>query len=150
MGYNIKSTEIVFKGADEIAALFDEFPRQIAKRVALQSLLAAAKPFVTALKDNVPVRTGNLRKSINARKAQPGRYAPKSDEVKIIIGPRSSKSGADGFYGRFLEYGTRKMKPRPWYRPVFDSQSQSMKSNLAKEVKSRIEETALMLAAKRS
>jgi len=56
-----------------------------------------------SLPGNPPaVQTGNLKRSITARRTAQATY-------QIRVGMK---------YGKWLEYGTRKMAPRPFFRPA--------------------------------
>lgn len=59
-------------------------------------------------KKNTPVDTGNLRSSINTQL-----YAKKSDRVEAVVGTNVE-------YAPFVEFGTRRMKPRSMFRKTID------------------------------
>lgn len=78
-----------------------------------------------------------------ARRA--GQLAPRSGEAKdhladhivaeahpdgsIVMGPAGRF-----FYGRFIEFGTVKMRPRPFMRPAFDEQAGDVIEATSKDV----------------
>ena len=49
------------------------------------------------------------------------------------------------FYGRFLEYGTAKMKARPWLRPAFDSKREQAVRVFEADLIARVEKIAQQL-----
>lgn len=65
-----------------------------------------------------PVDTGTLRSSIHTK------YNPV--EVAVYIGTnkdamlKASQTGTVTFYAPYVEFGTYKMKPRPFLRPALD------------------------------
>lgn len=78
------------------------------QRVIEDALAEGGEYLKRALQAGAPYRTGQLRDNIVISRNGREKYS-------IRVGP-----DGDGFYGRFLEYGTRKMPPHPWMRPTFD------------------------------
>ena len=98
----------------EVLKNLEKLPEKVQKRVVKGAVRAAAKPIVKEARRLVPVRTGNLKKSI-------GVNARRSDKttVRVSISPR--KGGRyDGFYGHFVEFGTKNSAPHPFMRPAFE------------------------------
>ena len=88
------------KGVEEFQEALRNFDSAIQKQVHRQ--LASWAADVKALaKQLVPVRTGHLRSSI---------YAKISEWVAEI--------GAEATYGLFVEFGTRRMRARPYLYPA--------------------------------
>lgn len=81
----------------------------------------ASKPLVQEAKARVPVDRGTLRDSIHASRA----FA-KRGTVEYHVGP-----SAKGFYGRFVEYGTRFQPKRPFLRPAADAKESIITKMLA-------------------
>ena len=77
------------------------------KTLLRQGMRKAAKPLLQELKNIVPVKSKQLRKSLAIINGKNRRGAPPS----IFVGPRVKKSFAamdkSGFYFYFLEYGFR-------------------------------------------
>jgi HK97 gp10 family phage protein len=86
-------------------------------------LKEASTIIVSAIKGRAPIGTrphgrkgtvylpGNLRKSVQALPLRRTRNA-------VVVGPRARGGTPDGFYARFLEFGTRKMTARPFIEPA--------------------------------
>ena len=91
------------------------------------------------LKEAAPYRTGSTKKSWKLkgrgkRKTGSGQsrqadYGHLRDNIRFVAGRRSTRHkdaffGAvgvgDAYWGRFLEFGTRKMSAKPWFRPTID------------------------------
>lgn len=66
------------------------------------------------VKKKTPVDTGNLRSSINTQLS-----AKKKDRVEAIVGTNVE-------YAPFIEFGTRKMKPRAMFRKTIDENSKDV------------------------
>lgn len=97
------------EGYQEAKAILDELPNNMQKNMLRSALRRASKPFVQGARSRVPVRSGELRKTIKVVSFR-DREAPKS-EVDVAVRPvfqRTKKKGAvNQFYGRFIHEGTR-------------------------------------------
>ena len=82
---------------------------------------ATIEAYVTA-KSVVPVRTGLLRSSIHMEKVSPF-------EHKVVAGSEV-KSRGKPYYAPFVEYGTRKMRPRPYMKPGAEKAVEVLKREL--------------------
>jgi HK97 gp10 family phage protein len=80
------------------------------------------------------VQPGNLRKNIYVRRVPP-QQTPFTSEHLVTVRQGSGKAGRDAFYGRFIEFGTVKMRPQPFLRPALASERgkalETMKKRLA-------------------
>jgi len=104
-----------------------KLPEKVQKRVVNGAVRASAKPIIQEARALVPVKTGNLRKSIGVTKRR-----QKGTIVEYDVSPR--KGGKyDGFYGQFVEFGhsiVRKGKvvghaaPHPFMRPAFENKAE--------------------------
>ena len=110
----------------EVLRKLHKLPGKIQERVLIGAVRASAKPIIEEARRLVPRRTGNLAKSIGVNKLR-----TKGTVVAFAVSPR--KGGKyDGYYGHFVEFGTRKMAPRPFLRPAFDRKGKES-INAAKE-----------------
>lgn len=105
--------------------------------VALGSMLteavsAAAQLVVVEAKARAPVRTGNLREAIEA--GEPKRVGFR---VTAPIGP-----GKKGWYGLFVEVGTKLAAAHPFLRPALDGKRKEIKQTIREIVRQRIEKVA--------
>jgi len=82
---------------------------------------ATIEAYVTA-KSTVPVRTGLLRSSIHMEKISPF-------EHKVVAGSEVKAKGKP-YYAPFVEFGTRKMSPRPYMRPAAEKAVEVLKQKL--------------------
>lgn len=111
-----------------------QFPKNIQNNVLAGAVRAGTKPLVDAARANVPVDTGNLKKSIGINRK---RTKDKST-MWFTISPR--KGGVnDGFYGHMIEFGTSKMTAQPFMRPAFESQDNQSIEATKKYIAERID-----------
>lgn len=89
------NTNAVLAKADEL----------VKKKLELASLLVER-----SAKENCPVKTGTLRRSITRR-----------------VGKRKARVGSNVEYAPFVEMGTRKMPAQPYLRPALESNRDRIK-----------------------
>lgn len=119
--------QVSIEGLDDLKKAFDQLPGKVGVKASSKAVREGAKVIQKAARAKVPVDTGNLKKSISVKILNQKRDAL---EVAALIGPGAgyfSKRGKnagkrvnDGFYGFFVEYGTKDTKPQPFMRPAFD------------------------------
>lgn len=122
-------------GANEIAKVLAEFAPKIATNLAKATIHGVASEITRKAKSNVRKRTGNLKKALatKRRRGKPGQ--PVSDV--IVKQGRGAKH--DGFYWRFVEFGTQKgVKEQPFIRPAKDSVFNQIDSILENQFKKKL------------
>jgi HK97 gp10 family phage protein len=75
---------------------------------------------------------GNLKKSIVVQRVKTGDVT--GQEFSYRVGPNKG-----GFYGYFLEFGTKRMRARPFVRPAFDRSQAALLDTVANAVKAELE-----------
>jgi HK97 gp10 family phage protein len=91
-----------YKGLKELTKALKAFPENVQKNILTSSIRAAASTIQKEAKKNVPVKTGNLKKSIVVKK----RKTTKT-RIRFSIGiKRGTKE--DAFYGHIIEFGRSK------------------------------------------
>jgi HK97 gp10 family phage protein len=130
--------EIKLVGFSELQKRLQEFGPKVAANEQRNATRAAAVVFRDAVRMAAPVRTGLLKANIivNKRRSTEGRFVVKYGvRIKAVkqkygntsanrrnrrVGKRFEVEGP-AFYGRFIEYGTSKMRAQPFMRPAFGS-----------------------------
>jgi HK97 gp10 family phage protein len=103
-------------GVEELRANLRALPPDVAKFALTVACRNAADVLRGRMLETVPRDEGTLAGSLQVQYRKPTRKLSQ----RYVIGPTSA-----GFYGRFLEWGTRNLSARPWMRPAFASGAQS-------------------------
>jgi HK97 gp10 family phage protein len=132
---------VKLQGVDELKRAFDAASKSIRTKAVRSSLREAGKVIQAAAKVAAPVlqaparfrNPGTVRRAIAVRASKFARQS--GDEgVFVYVRPignskarvgKLGKAGAtnpnDPFYWRFLEFGTKKMRARPFLTPAVDA-----------------------------
>lgn len=97
----------------------DKITAEIEKK-AMERLEKAGELVASRARQNVPVKSGKLKDSIRVVRLKGD---PKLD-VRVYAGSRE-KGGA--FYAHMVEYGTSKMKKKPFMRPALNASKTDIK-----------------------
>jgi len=119
-----KNVEVI--GIEEIEKVLDELLPKHARNLSRSFVHGLASEVAKESKKRVPTDTGNLKKSIKAKRKRSKPETPVS-EVIVTTGKNAKN---DGFYWRFVEYGTGGPVPqseRPFLRPARDYITAHMK-----------------------
>lgn len=112
----MSSPEVQVIGGDDLAKVMEQFAPRIANNLMRTVVHGVASDITKEAKSRVPKRTGNLRRSLKTkrRRGKPGK--PVSEVLA-----ESGNVKNDGFYWRFVEYGTQNGSPeQPFMRPARD------------------------------
>ncbi len=144
---------VELKGLHLIEAAMRELPDRVSRKMLNDGLLLAARLVRDDAKQRAPRLEGDdprwlrgqLRRSIRATRIRPREYSAEvivsvrrlSKRALARIKRRQLKARAEGknvriggrysgdpFYWRFVEFGTARMRARPFLRPAFDAQKQ--------------------------
>jgi HK97 gp10 family phage protein len=112
-----EDVEVKVEGLDELADAMEKLPARLAGAAARPALSAAGQVFEAAMRSTVPRDTGALADSIT-RKVH---VSSNLSSMSVIVGPEYKGGGTQdpGVRAMFLEFGTRKMAPRPFMRQAF-------------------------------
>jgi len=77
-----------------------------------------------------------------------GKFANTKRNVRSMKAGLEYEKEPPQFYGRFLEYGTSRMRPHPWIRPAFQKKAAEAISVIESELVVGVERIVKKLAAK--
>jgi len=133
--FTVQKTRI--EGAAELERALRQLPSKIGEQVLTNALRAGGRIVQAEAKLRAPVGSGKLRDSIIVRKRRRRRGAA----LTVQVGP-----SGEGFYGMFLEFGTRSSSPRPWLRPAFDATKEQALDKIGDSLGKAVEKAAVRLA----
>lgn len=132
-------------GLKELDEALRELPKATGKNVLKRALTTAAAPVEAEAKRLVPVKSGKLRDSISIgprlSKRQRGLNTPGSP-VEIFVGASALP------HAHLQEFGTVKMRPRPFLRPAWDANKMKVLESIKGDLWQEIEKAAKRLAKK--
>lgn len=146
--------------AKAVQKVLSKLPAIIQKKVVDKASRASAKVIATEAKKRVARRTGLLARSIGVAKAKP-RNTPDGmvrfyvlPKTKVTISRRVVVNGKKGrlkaktrvFYGHFLEFGTKKMKAKPFLLPAAKATSSKVVSTFKEKVFEEVEKEVRKLS----
>lgn len=132
------SVTVQTKGLRELKKALDALPDKINKKVLDSAVRAGANVIKKEAQSNVNIRPtqndneggkrnrapGSLRKGISVAKVK-----GTGTRVHFVVGTRKK-----AFYGRFLEFGTKHIAPRPWLRPAYESKKAAAQAAFVKSL----------------
>lgn len=121
-------------GDQELNRQFKALPLVVQRKLLRQSFREALRPVLTAARANAPRLTGLLARTLRLRalKRRRGQLG-----MMVISGTRASlkiPATHPWYYPAHVELGTSKMPARPYLRPAFDTQRESMVRTLARGI----------------
>lgn len=98
---------------------------QAGSRIENKALKEAGDVVKTSIQNETPTRTGKLKRSIEV-----SRVKTKGGIKQVEVGP-----GPDGYYSKFLEFGTVKMKANPFMSRGYEMSKSEAESKIEEEIK---------------
>lgn len=113
----------------------DQIRKNYTPKQIRDAMRKAAAPVIKAIKANTPYRTGRLRRSIGVLP-----YIGASTGTVIVGVKRDRKKEGKGkkdttVYARFVEFGTRKRKARPFFYKGYDQSKDEALNVMQDELK---------------
>ncbi|MEM2548701.1 MAG: HK97 gp10 family phage protein [Nitrososphaerota archaeon] len=112
--------EVILKEEENLKDSLMKIYEKIRRKTSDTLLEASIEAYNTA-RETVHVRTGRLRSSINLERR--GDF-----EFRIVAGYPSREKGKP-YYAPFVEFGTRRMPPRPFMKPAAEKAIARVKSS---------------------
>lgn len=101
---------------------------KVGTRIENNTLKKAGQIIVDEAKNNVSVRTGNLKEGLKVSGVR------KKDGKKFVLAGIQKGDNSKIFYGKFLEFGTSKMSARPFMAPAYESKKQEVEDIIKEEL----------------
>jgi len=115
------------EGVDNVLKKLEELGAK-GRRIENSALRSAGDRVKGAIQDEVPVRTGNLKRNIAVSNVRT------KDGVKHVeIGPNK-----DGWYGRFVEFGTVHIKANPFMSRGYEKSKEDAVKIIQDELKKEL------------
>lgn len=139
--------DVKVEGLVELEQNLLKLPEDLAKRALGIAARRAMEFLRKRIAASAPVLTGRLQKGIKMRSKFVG-DGVHGGTIIVSIGLQLSPKEASAFYGRFLEFGTIKMKAEPFMKPTFDAGAPEVLEHFGKELEKAIEAVARRAKAK--
>jgi HK97 gp10 family phage protein len=134
--------DFVMTGHKEIVAALRELSAKMEKKVLSQALRDATKIYADAIKQEAPVLSGKLRRSVKVR-------AMKRKRGRVGYSARFNQTDGGKWYANTIEYGSKHagrsraiIPANPFMRRAFDRISPRLKNELPSIIAKRLEDLA--------
>ncbi|NFJ83905.1 HK97 gp10 family phage protein [Clostridium botulinum] len=101
-------------------------------RIENKALKKAGELIVEEAKNNVPFRKGKLKEGLKVSGVR------KKNGNKFVLAGIQKGDNSKIFYGKFLEFGTSKMKARPFMGPAYESKKEEAKEIIKQELRNAL------------
>lgn len=93
------------------------------------ALKKAGEVILEEAKNNVPERTGKLKNGLKVSGVK-----SKNGRKYVLVGIQKSDN-SEIFYGKFFEFGTSKMKAKPFMAPAYESKKRAVTEIIKEEIR---------------
>lgn len=109
--------ELKIDGIDEFMRELNKLEQRMKHDHLMKAATKAARIFRKEAVKSAPKDSGDLKKSIQLKKLK----RRGDNEASVIVGPTTGKKAKySGRHAHLLEFGTVKMRARPFMRPAFN------------------------------
>lgn len=124
--------KLTFSGGAELDRALRDLGEKVAGRLGENAVRAGARVIAARAKDHVPVKTGELKRSIRA-----------FQETERRAGARTAYAGSRLFYARFVEFGTVHVAANSFLRKAADDNAQAVVDKVIENLGAGIERETL-------
>ena len=153
-----RTVSVKVEGLQELKRTSENLKTGVRKKVLGAAVAAGALVVLKEAKRTAPVDTGALREAIKQRrsrknskldyeerhvgvfKVKGGKYANTRVNRRLGRVGKEFTSDPPEYYWRFLEFGTVKMRPRPFLRPAFERKKEEAVSRLKQRLAQKLAE----------
>lgn len=116
--------DMKLEGMDELLAEVERLGKA-GNRIENAALREAGDAVKTSIQNETPTRSGKLKASISV-----SRVKTKGGIKQVEVGP-----GPDGYYGKFLEFGTVKMRANPFMSRGYETSKAKAERIIEEEIR---------------
>ena len=116
--------DMKLEGMDELLAEVERLGKA-GNRIENKALREAGDAVKTSIQNETPTRSGKLKASISV-----SRVKTKGGIKQVEVGP-----GPDGYYGKFLEFGTVKMRANPFMSRGYETSKGEAERIIEEEIR---------------
>ena len=127
-----------------------KFTLKLQKKIFRKVVRKAAEPVLATARANVPVDSGDLKKSLKVRAMKRSRR--NKNRVGVQVGTGEKFFLGDQFYAGFIELGWHtgkrrslkrtKVEPKPFLRPAHDQNKSTVRAIFQTDMKAQVEQAA--------
>lgn len=136
-----RRTKVTIEGLDELKAKFKQLQHATQGQILENAVLAGCLPIMNAAIERVPIKSGNLKRSIHI-----GGHSNLSDTTGTDVGIGVKKPtqvnlrvGTNVEYAPYVEFGTNKQTAKPYLRPAYDENKELAIEEIKQTLRQQIE-----------
>lgn len=138
---------VKIEGLEQLQRALKELPRKLAGQVLGQATKAGAELVVAAARQRAPKKSHLVEKNISVQKGRGS--LPERALYEVGVKKTRTKRGKRNwspFYWRFLEFGTKKMRARPFMVPAWEATQREALETITNNLKQGLEKVAREVA----
>jgi len=125
----LKGLRVDLSGQEELLKNMDNLSVELKNKVKEEAIIEAAEFVRDIAKEKAPVDTGFLRENIIVQVVENNNIV-----TEAKVGPNRS-----AFYGAIVEYGSKKMKKKPYLRPAYDENLDKINEIISRRIQEGID-----------
>lgn len=140
------SSRVIFKldGYEDAVKKIGAANPKLEKKIIRKAMRPPAKLVLADLKKAAPVLTGKLKASLKIRSAK--RSRKNKNKIILLVATAQKDFTGIAYHASFLEYGTRKMKPKRWMRDTTEPNEKKYSTSFVDSLTKTTNETIKELA----